>query len=165
MEASIATKQDSLRISILVSIEAMVSEVLIRALQQENQALLLGNGGIAADAYHIPAQSVGRFAFDRHNGGKRTGCVDHCICAHSNETPRIQEWHILTGHIISELVERENFHDRDGVINQKPPEGECITRWEEMQILPAVLDAIALFRGLATTSSWLPIKEAWRKDC
>jgi len=43
-------------------------------------------------------------------GGKLRNTVDHCICAPSNETPRIQECHILIGHIISELVEREIFH-------------------------------------------------------
>jgi D-sedoheptulose 7-phosphate isomerase len=37
--------------------------------------------------------------------------VDHCICVPSNETPRIQECHILIGHIISELVERTIFHE------------------------------------------------------
>ncbi len=37
------------------------------------------------------------------------------------------------------------FLDRDGVINRKAPtEDEYITRWEEMQILPGVVEAIAL---------------------
>lgn len=37
------------------------------------------------------------------------------------------------------------FLDRDGVINQKAPtEDDYITRWEEMQILPGVVEAIAL---------------------
>ena len=37
------------------------------------------------------------------------------------------------------------FLDRDGVINQKAPtEDEYITRWEEMQILPGVVEAITL---------------------
>ena len=37
------------------------------------------------------------------------------------------------------------FLDRDGVINRKAPtEGEYITRWEEMQILPGVVEAITL---------------------
>jgi len=37
------------------------------------------------------------------------------------------------------------FLDRDGVINQKAPsEDEYITRWEEMHILPGVVEAIAL---------------------
>ena len=37
------------------------------------------------------------------------------------------------------------FLDRDGVINRKAPrEDEYITKWEEMQILPGVVEAIAL---------------------
>jgi D-glycero-D-manno-heptose 1,7-bisphosphate phosphatase len=36
------------------------------------------------------------------------------------------------------------FLDRDGVINQKPPEGQYVTRWEEMQFLPGVPEAITL---------------------
>lgn len=36
------------------------------------------------------------------------------------------------------------FLDRDGVINRKAPEGEYVTRWEDLQILPGVSDAIAL---------------------
>jgi D-glycero-D-manno-heptose 1,7-bisphosphate phosphatase len=36
------------------------------------------------------------------------------------------------------------FLDRDGVINRKPKEGEYVARWEEMQFLPRVAEAIAL---------------------
>ena len=48
-------------------------------------------------------------------GGRLKNMVDHCICVPSNETPRIQECHILIGHIISELVEREIFHEEGRV--------------------------------------------------
>jgi D-glycero-D-manno-heptose 1,7-bisphosphate phosphatase len=41
-------------------------------------------------------------------------------------------------------MRRAVFLDRDGVINRKAREGEYVTRWEEMQILPGVSDAIAL---------------------
>ncbi|SRR6266404_5663490 len=41
-------------------------------------------------------------------------------------------------------MKRAAFLDRDGVINQKPPEGQYVTRWEELQILPGVPEAIAL---------------------
>ena len=41
-------------------------------------------------------------------------------------------------------MKRAAFLDRDGVINRKAREGEYVTRWEEMQILPGVSDAIAL---------------------
>jgi D-glycero-D-manno-heptose 1,7-bisphosphate phosphatase len=36
------------------------------------------------------------------------------------------------------------FLDRDGVINQKPPEGQYVTRWEEMEFLPGARDAVYL---------------------
>jgi len=48
-------------------------------------------------------------------GGNLRNSVDHCIRVPSNETPRIQECHILVGHIISELVEREIFHEEGSV--------------------------------------------------
>jgi len=41
-------------------------------------------------------------------------------------------------------MKKAAFLDRDGVINKKAPEGEYITRWEEMQFLPGVAEAIAL---------------------
>src|SRR5882757_4739151 len=184
IEASIATKQSLLeRVDILTTV-AKASEILVSALRQGNKVLLFGNGGSAADAQHIAAELVGRFAFDRpalpalalsvnsscvtaigndfgfeqvfsrqlealarpgdvaigistsgnsanvihalttakkiglhtvcltgRTGGRLRSEVDHCICAPSTEAPRIQECHILIGHIISELVERQIFHE------------------------------------------------------
>jgi len=188
IEASIATKQSLLRSPEVVLTVAKVSEILVNALKQGNKALLFGNGGSAADAQHIAAELVGRFAFDRpalpalalsvnsscvtaigndygfdrvfsrqlealarpgdiaiaistsgnstnvlhaistarkiglktigltgRGGGNLRNAVDYCICVPSNETPRIQECHILVGHIISELVEREIFHEEGSV--------------------------------------------------
>jgi len=182
IEDSIATKQSMLSNRELISTAAKVSEILVHALKQGNKLLVFGNGGSAADAQHIAAEFVGRFAFDRPalpalalsvngscvtaigndygfdlvfsrqlealarrgdvavgistsgnsanvvkamatarkmelytvaltgiSGGGLTGKVDHCICVPSNQTPRIQEGHILLGHIISELVEAEMF--------------------------------------------------------
>lgn len=40
-------------------------------------------------------------------GGKLRGAVGHCISVPSDEVPRIQEAHILVGHILCEIVERE----------------------------------------------------------
>lgn len=188
IEASIATKQALLESADLVSTVARVSEILATALEHGNKALFFGNGGSAADAQHIAAELVGRFAFDRpalaalalsvnsscvtaigndygydqvfarqlealarsgdvalgistsgnspnviaglstakglglhtvaltgRTGGRLLKNVDYCICVPSDETPRIQECHILIGHIISELVEREIFHEEGRV--------------------------------------------------
>jgi D-sedoheptulose 7-phosphate isomerase len=58
-------------------------------------------------------------ALTGRSGGKLVNNVDHCICVPSNETPRIQECHILIGHIIAELVEWELFHEQDHSQSQK----------------------------------------------
>ena len=44
---------------------ANVSELLVKSFAQGNKVMLFGNGGSAADAQHIAAEFVGRFAFDR----------------------------------------------------------------------------------------------------
>lgn len=41
---------------------------------------------------------------------------------------------------------RAAFLDRDGVINRKAPEGQYITRWEEVQLLQGVAEAIVLLK-------------------
>jgi len=46
------------------------------------------------------------------SGGKLRGLVDHCICVPSDQAPRIHEAHILTGHILCELIEEELFGDK-----------------------------------------------------
>ncbi len=46
------------------------------------------------------------------SGGALRDLVDHCICVPSDQTPRIQEAHILTGHILCELIEEEMFGDK-----------------------------------------------------
>jgi len=188
MAASIFTKQCMLSSSDLVATIAKVSEIIVASFRQGNKVLLFGNGGSAADAQHIAAELVGRFAFDRPalpalafsvnsscvtaigndygfdqvfsrqlealgragdvaigistsgnspnvvnaltaagkmrlrtigltgaGGGTIAKNAEFCICVPSKETPRIQECHILIGHIISEIVEREIFHEESRV--------------------------------------------------
>ena len=188
IQESISAKERLLGSAATVATIARVSEVLIESLRAGHKVLLFGNGGSAADAQHIAAEFVGRFAFDRpalpalalsvntscvtaigndygfdlvfsrqiealgkrgdvaigistsgnsanvlralsvakgmglrtvalagEGGGKLKDTVDLCICAPSNETPRIQECHILIGHIISQLVEQAIFHEQSGV--------------------------------------------------
>jgi D-sedoheptulose 7-phosphate isomerase len=191
IQASIAVKRLLLSDAGLLLTVAKVSELLVEALDEGNKVLLFGNGGSAADAQHIAAEFVGRFAFDRPalpalalsvntscvtaigndygfdvifsrqiealgrpgdvaigistsgnsqnvlravsvakgmglhtvgltgcTGGKLKKAVDYCICVPSNETPRIQECHILIGHIISELVEETIFHDQQSCVSR-----------------------------------------------
>jgi len=184
IEASISAKQQLLENADVIAVVSSVAGILIDAFRAGKKVLLFGNGGSAADAQHIAAEFVGRFAFDRaalpalalsvntscvtaigndygfdlvfsrqiealahsgdvaigistsgnspnvlramatakkmglytvgltgSKGDKLAGAVDHCIAVPSNETPRIQECHILIGHIISELVEKAIFHE------------------------------------------------------
>jgi len=186
--ASIAVKEELLADAKLVALVSRVAEILIDAFRAGNKVLLFGNGGSAADAQHVAAEFVGRFAFDRpalpalalsvntscvtaigndygfdqvfsrqiealaqrgdvaigistsgtsanvlgamatakkmglhtvgltgSTGSKLAAAVDLCICAPSSETPRIQECHILVGHIISELVEQTIFHEESRI--------------------------------------------------
>jgi len=48
-------------------------------------------------------------AFTGSNGGKMKELADIFLNVPSNDTPRIQESHILLGHIICELVEKKYF--------------------------------------------------------
>ncbi len=47
--------------------------------------------------------------FSGEGGGKLRSMCDYLINVPSNDTPRIQESHIMVGHIICELVESELF--------------------------------------------------------
>jgi D-sedoheptulose 7-phosphate isomerase len=48
-------------------------------------------------------------AMTGRGGGKMRELADFCLEVPSNQTPRIQECHILMGHLYCELVEREVF--------------------------------------------------------
>ncbi|HXM09218.1 MAG TPA: D-sedoheptulose 7-phosphate isomerase [Terriglobales bacterium] len=51
------------------------------------------------------SKSIYTIALTGGNGGKMKNLADCAICIPSEETPRIQECHILTGHIICEIAE------------------------------------------------------------
>lgn len=170
-----------------VSSIAEVAEALVAAYRQGGKAFFFGNGGSAADAQHLAAELVGRFAGERRplpalaltvntssltaigndygfeevfarqiralgspgdiaiglstsgrspnvirgveaarerglvtvgltgeGGGILKEKVDYCLCVPSSLTPRIQECHILIGHVLCEIVERELFGEGAG---------------------------------------------------
>jgi len=49
--------------------------------------------------------------FTGKNGGAMRDICDIMICTPSDDTPRVQEVHILVGHIICQLIEQEMFPD------------------------------------------------------
>ena len=49
--------------------------------------------------------------FTGKNGGAMRDICDIMVCTPSDDTPRVQEVHILVGHIICQLIEQEMFPD------------------------------------------------------
>lgn len=161
---------------------AAAAEACISCLRNGGKILLAGNGGSAADAQHIAAEFMSRFAFDRNSlpaialttdtsiltavgndygfeklfarqvqghgnrgdvfigystsgksanilmafrearakgltcigltgnlGGPMTGLCDILLEVPSSDTPKIQEGHLVLGHILCGIVERELF--------------------------------------------------------
>jgi D-sedoheptulose 7-phosphate isomerase len=186
--ASIGTHQRLLNSEATVRLIAAVAELIVKAMRQGRKLLLFGNGGSAADAQHLAAEFVGRFAIERaalpafalsvntscltaigndygfdqvfarqieafgkpgdvavgistsgnsanvllglakakeiglttvaltgDSGGKMKNDADYCVCVPSSETPRIQECHILIGHVIAELVEKAIVYGPSGI--------------------------------------------------
>jgi len=183
---SISVKQKILKDKALVQLIREIADECIAACQRGNRVLLAGNGGSAADAQHLAAEFVSRYAFDRpglaafafttdtsiltaigndygfeqifrrqleanarqgdvfigistsgnspniltalqraqelgvvavgltgQGGTKMQAFCDYCIKVPSMSTPRIQESHILLGHIICGLVEDAVFHGQE----------------------------------------------------
>ena len=57
------------------------------------------------------AKSIYTVALVGASGGAMRELADCALCMPSNETPRIQECHILTGHLICEIVEEMLFDE------------------------------------------------------
>jgi D-sedoheptulose 7-phosphate isomerase len=57
------------------------------------------------------SRSIYAVALTGASGGKMKSVADCTICIPAEETPRIQECHILTGHMICEIVELMLFED------------------------------------------------------
>jgi D-sedoheptulose 7-phosphate isomerase len=179
---SISVKRKILKDATLVDLVQQVADECIEAYRRCNRVLLAGNGGSAADAQHIAAEFVGRYAFDRpglaaiafttdtsmltaigndygydqifrrqleangrqgdifigistsgnssnvltalqcarelgivtvgltgQGGENMKAYCDYCIQVPSMSTPRLQESHIMLGHIICGIVENTLF--------------------------------------------------------
>ena len=69
-----------------------------------------GNSGNIVKAFEAARKkNVITIGFTGDSGGKMKGLSDYLFNIPSSDTPRIQESHILIGHIVCELVEREYF--------------------------------------------------------
>jgi D-sedoheptulose 7-phosphate isomerase len=47
------------------------------------------------------------------SGGKLRDETDYCLCIPSEQTPRIQEAHIVVGHVLCEIIEEHFSHERN----------------------------------------------------
>lgn len=69
-----------------------------------------GNSGNIIKAFEVAkTKGVATIGFTGDSGGKIRELCDHLINIPSSVTPRIQESHIMVGHIICELVEEKFF--------------------------------------------------------
>jgi D-sedoheptulose 7-phosphate isomerase len=87
---------------------------LIRGIAQPGDVLVglstSGNSGNIVKAFEAARQKkVITVGFTGENGGKMKPLSDYLFNIPSTDTPRIQESHILLGHIVCEMVEREYF--------------------------------------------------------
>lgn len=64
IEQSISTKREILSNGVVDVIQS-VSVLFVEAFRRGNRVIFAGNGGSAADAQHLAAEFVSRFAFDR----------------------------------------------------------------------------------------------------
>ena len=87
---------------------------LIRGIAHPGDVLIglstSGNSGNIIKAFEAArSKKVITIGFTGETGGKMKGLSDYLFNVPSSDTPRIQESHILLGHIVCELVEKEYF--------------------------------------------------------
>ena len=72
------------------------------------------------------SKSIYAVALVGASGGAMKNLADCAICIPSDETPRIQECHILVGHVICEIVEETLFGQLQGEASEPNP--KVVTR-------------------------------------
>ena len=91
---------------------------LVRGIGEEGDVLVglstSGNSTNIVKAFEVAREkSITTVGFTGEGGGKMKSISDYLIDIPSKDTPRIQESHIMLGHIICQLVE-ERFFASDG---------------------------------------------------
>ena len=71
-----------------------------------------GNSANIIKAFHsAKAKGITTVALTGRDGGEMAQLADVALIVPSNSTPRIQESHILIGHILCDIIEKEIFAD------------------------------------------------------
>jgi D-sedoheptulose 7-phosphate isomerase len=74
-----------------------------------------GNSANIINAFHsAKTKGIMTVALVGRDGGEMAKLADYAIVIPSNSTPRIQESHILIGHILCDIIEKEIFADGVG---------------------------------------------------
>jgi len=99
------------------SFDAVFARQLEALSSKGDVAIGISSSGDSANV--LRAMKVGRerglvtIGMTGRTGGKLKHVADYCICIPSDETPRVQESHILAGHILCEILEAELFKDSE----------------------------------------------------
>ncbi len=88
---------------------------LIKGIGQKGDILVglstSGNSGNIVKAFEVAKEKgIVTVGFTGDSGGKMKGISDFLVNVPSSDTPRIQESHIMLGHIICQLVEEKYFN-------------------------------------------------------
>ncbi len=88
---------------------------MIEGIGQKGDVLVgLSTSGNSANIIHAfesaKQKGMSTIAFTGISGGQMRSLSDHLINIPSSDTPRIQESHIMAGHIICQLVEEKMFN-------------------------------------------------------
>src|SRR5690349_12972071 len=92
----------------------LVYSRLIKGIGKKGDVLIglstSGNSANIIRAFETARQKeLVTIGFTGQGGGKLAGCSDYLIAVPSKNTPRIQEAHIMLGHIVCEGVEEQYF--------------------------------------------------------
>jgi D-sedoheptulose 7-phosphate isomerase len=92
----------------------LVYSRIVKSICQKGDVLIglstSGNSGNILKAFEVARQKgVVTVGFTGETGGKMKELSDYLLNAPSTDTPRIQESHIMMGHIICQLVEEQYF--------------------------------------------------------
>ncbi len=87
---------------------------LIKGMGQQGDFLVglstSGNSANIVKAFEVAQEKgIKTVGFTGESGGKMKELSDYLVNVPSNDTPRIQEAHIMVGHIICQLVEEQYF--------------------------------------------------------
>ncbi len=87
---------------------------LIKGMGQQGDFLVglstSGNSANIVKAFEVAREKgIKTVGFTGESGGKMKELSDYLVNVPSNDTPRIQEAHIMVGHIICQLVEEQYF--------------------------------------------------------